>query len=46
MKNQVKKQKKEWQKPAVRMLSIKKDTFSGSQPGVEIGGKRDGPPIK
>lgn len=32
--------KKVWHKPAVRVLKIKKDTFSGSVKGNEKAGKR------
>jgi hypothetical protein len=37
--------KKVWAKPAVKTLSIKKDTFSGSLSGSE-GATKDGPPTK
>jgi len=37
--------KKLWKKPTVNVLSIKKDTFSGSQVGVELADK-SGPPTK
>jgi len=37
--------KKVWVKPAIHVLSIKKDTFSGSSAGPEGGGKA-GTPIK
>ena len=37
--------KKVWTKPAVHALSIKKDTFSGSQSGPEEATK-GGPPTK
>ncbi len=36
--------KKAWTKPAVHALSIRKDTFSGSQTGPEGAGK-GGPPL-
>lgn len=32
--------KKVWTKPAVRVLSIKKDTFGGREEGVELIEKR------
>jgi len=37
--------KKTWIKPAVKTLSIKKDTFGGSGTGAEKAGKW-GPPTK
>ncbi len=37
--------KKTWVRPAVKTLSIKKDTFSGSGTGAEGAGKW-GPPVK
>ena len=39
------KSRKAWIKPAVKALSIRKDTFSGSGTGVERAGKA-GPPTK
>jgi hypothetical protein len=38
-------QKKVWTKPVIHILSIKKDTFSGSGVGAEAAGKV-GPPAK
>jgi hypothetical protein len=37
--------KKTWAKPAVHVLNIKKDTFSGSISGAE-GANKGGPPKK
>jgi hypothetical protein len=37
--------KKAWAKPEVHVLSISKDTFSGSGTGAE-GADRNGPPYK
>lgn len=37
--------KKVWTKPAVQVLNIKKDTFSGSGTGAE-GADKWGPPAK
>jgi hypothetical protein len=35
--------KKIWQKPAIQLLNIKRDTFSGSALGAEKGGNRKRP---
>ncbi len=40
-----KKNAKSWKRPVVMVLTISRDTFSGSVTGVEIAGK-SGPPAK
>jgi hypothetical protein len=38
--------KKNWVKPSVQLLNIRRDTFSGSKGGAEAAGKYPGPPSK